>query len=142
MHITGFIGRTLLTLGSMIYCSSVFSADLSIRLLGIEQINGEVYVVVYDSEQGMKNHQAYKADIKAVTEATMLVKFNDVPAGDYAVMVYQDLDGNKKLNRNFIGIPNEPFGFSNNPSLMGPPSFKQLRFKHSEIASELSISLN
>ena len=142
MSILGFIRRTVLTLGVMMYCSTALSADLSIRLLGLEQIKGEVFVVVYDTAQGMKNHQAFKADIRTVTEKNMLINFRDVPEGEYAVMVYQDLDGNKKLNRNLIGIPNEPYGFSNNPSLMGPPSFEQLRFQHTERANELSISLN
>ena len=98
--------------------------------------------MVYDSATGMKNHQAFKTDIKAVTEKNMLIHFTDVPEGEYAVMVYQDLDGNKKLNRNLIGIPNEPYGFSNNPSLMGPPRFEQLRFQQTKLGQVLNISLN
>jgi len=34
-----------------------------------------------------------------------------------------------KLDTNFLGIPKEPYGFSNNPStLFGPPSFKKASF--------------
>ena len=142
MYIPGFVGRTLLSLGAMLYCSTALSSDLSIRLSGLEEIKGEVLVVVYDSATGMKNHQAFKTDIKAVTEKNMLIHFTDVPEGEYAVMVYQDLDGNKKLNRNLIGIPNEPYGFSNNPSLMGPPRFEQLRFQQTKLGQVLNISLN
>lgn len=48
--------------------------------------------------------------------------FADVKPGRYAVSVYQDLDNNEKLNRNFIGIPNEPYGVSGKPGF-GKPKF-------------------
>ena len=47
----------------------------------------------------------------------------DLPAGDYGVAVIDDINGNKKLDRNFLGIPTEGFGFANNPkvTLSAPP---------------------
>jgi uncharacterized protein (DUF2141 family) len=40
-----------------------------------------------------------------------------VPAGRYAVAVIHDENGNHKLDRNFLGIPKEGFGFANNPKI-------------------------
>lgn len=45
--------------------------------------------------------------------------------GTYAFALYHDRDGNKKLNKNWIGLPSEPYGVSNDaPIRLGPPSHK------------------
>ena len=52
--------------------------------------------------------------------------FENVAPGTYAVKIFQDVDGDGKMGTNALGIPNEPFGFSNNAmGNFGPPSFKQ-----------------
>jgi MipA family protein len=49
----------------------------------------------------------------------------DLPPGDYALVVYHDENGNGRLDRNFIGIPREPLGFSNRYWPQGPPTFSR-----------------
>ena len=50
----------------------------------------------------------------------------DLPAGTYAVSLYEDLNGNHKLDHNWIGIPGEPVGASNNPAArFGAPKFAE-----------------
>ncbi len=58
------------------------------------------------------------------------VKFGvDLPPGTYAVSLYEDLNGNHKLDHNVIGIPLEPVGASNNPKdRLGPPRFPECAF--------------
>ena len=46
-------------------------------------------------------------------EATAMME--NLPPGDYGVVVIHDENGNRKLDRNFLGIPKEGFGFANNP---------------------------
>ena len=54
-------------------------------------------------------------------EATAMME--NLPAGDYGVVAIHDENKNHKLDRNFIGIPKEGFGFANNPhvGLSAPP---------------------
>ena len=53
-----------------------------------------------------------------------------IPEGTYAVAVFQDIDRNKDLKTNFIGLPQEPIGFSNDARIrFGPPSFNDAQFK-------------
>jgi uncharacterized protein (DUF2141 family) len=48
--------------------------------------------------------------------------------GTYALAVYHDADGNRSFNRTRLGLPNEGFGFTNNPPTMfGVPSFRAVR---------------
>jgi uncharacterized protein (DUF2141 family) len=50
-------------------------------------------------------------------------------AGTYALALYHDKDHNLKLNKNWIGLPSEPFAVSNDaPIRLGPPSFKDAAF--------------
>jgi uncharacterized protein (DUF2141 family) len=53
-----------------------------------------------------------------------------LPAGNYAVSAYQDLNGNGKLDKNLVGIPSEPYGFSNNarPKFRAP-NWDETRFE-------------
>jgi uncharacterized protein (DUF2141 family) len=55
-------------------------------------------------------------------------EFTSLPSGDYAVALFHDENGNRRLDR-MAGIPTEGVGFSNNPRLLfGPPHFTQARF--------------
>lgn len=56
----------------------------------------------------------------------------DIPAGEYALMVYYDENDNFKIDKNFIGIPTEPLGFSNNYRPKGPPSYARAAFTLAE----------
>ena len=63
--------------------------------------------------------------VKPVTGTSMQVDFKNIPAGEYGIAIFQDIDRNNDLKTNFIGFPIEPIGFSNDAKIkFGPPSFK------------------
>lgn len=50
--------------------------------------------------------------------------FDGVPAGRYAAVAYHDKNDNGELDRNFLGLPEEDFAFSEGVKAgLGPPSF-------------------
>jgi uncharacterized protein (DUF2141 family) len=54
----------------------------------------------------------------------------EIPDGEYAIAFFIDANGNKKLDKNFLGIPKEQFGFSNNAmGTLSAPTFEQAKFK-------------
>lgn len=60
---------------------------------------------------------------------TAVVTLTDLPPGRYAIALYQDRNGNGRLDKNMIGIPTEPYGFSNDASApFGPPDFELAAF--------------
>ena len=66
----------------------------------------------------------------------------DLPARTYAVSVYEDLNGNHKLDHNFLGIPQEPVGASNNPrARIGPPHFDECLFHIGTAPKSITITL-
>ncbi len=72
----------------------------------------------------------------------MTVSFEDIKPGTYAINVFHDENSNKKMETNFIGIPVEGYGFSNNPRLFGPPTFNKTKFIFKEATLTLDIKMN
>ncbi|KGK21994.1 hypothetical protein DC58_12500 [Vibrio navarrensis] len=85
------------------------------------QAKGDVYVELYQGETSIETRWLNQAALNQP------VVFSDVKQGEYAIMVYQDVDGNHELTMSGP-IPQEPLGYSNNPRLMGPPSFALVSF--------------
>ena len=65
--------------------------------------------------------------------------FENIPEGTYAVSIFHDENNNDKLDSNFIGIPKEDYGCSNNAKgFMGPPKWKDAKF---ELNSDKTITI-
>jgi uncharacterized protein (DUF2141 family) len=62
--------------------------------------------------------------------------------GLYALAVYHDANANRKFDRSAFGLPNEGFGFSNNPStFFGPPGFSSVRINVSRSGLHARVRL-
>lgn len=69
----------------------------------------------------------FPVDAAARSKVTVVLK--DLPEGPLAFTLYHDVNANGKLDMNAIGIPTEPYGFSNNAAgSFGPPKFEQAVF--------------
>ncbi|MCB2409245.1 DUF2141 domain-containing protein [Hymenobacter lucidus] len=66
----------------------------------------------------------------------------DLPNGEWAVALTQDLNGNDLVDKNFLGIPTEPYAFSNNvwPKLAAP-AFDECKFLVNGTAKVVTISM-
>lgn len=54
----------------------------------------------------------------------------NVPEGIYAIALFIDANKNMKIDKNFLGIPKEQYGFSNNAmGTLSGPSFEQAKFQ-------------
>lgn len=63
-------------------------------------------------------------------------------AGVYALAVYHDEDGNRRYNRSGVGMPQEGFGFTNNPrTLFGVPAFRSVRLNVPRTNMQTTIRL-
>ena len=53
----------------------------------------------------------------------------DLPRGEWAVAITQDMNNNNKIDKNFLGIPTEPYAFSNNiRPTVAAPEFDECKF--------------
>ncbi len=103
--------------------STADAAEVVVRVSGLAEPLGQVGCSLFASSAGfpMDNTAARNlwiaADAKGVS-----CRFADVPEGSYAVAIGHDLNGNKRVDTNFVGLPTEQWGVSNNarPTLRAP----------------------
>ena len=111
----------------LIWASLAQTADLSVRVQGAPA-DGMLVVQVYDSPNAFGDFRDPVKEIRTPIQTGALYQIDDVPSGDIAVLVYLDENENSLLDKNFIGIPKEPLGISNNYRPKGPPSFGRAKF--------------
>jgi len=62
--------------------------------------------------------------------------------GSYALAVFHDLNANEVLDKNVVGMPAEPYGFSNNArNAIGPPSIREATFRFNDTAAVMVVEL-
>jgi uncharacterized protein (DUF2141 family) len=101
---------------------------LRIHVDGLRNSTGVVGAAIFKSADGWPENMDkavhhWPTPISAgAREATAVME--NLPQGDYGVVAIHDENKNHKLDRNFIGIPKEGFGFANNPHvLLSAPPF-------------------
>ena len=53
----------------------------------------------------------------------------ELPQGEWAVAITQDMNNNNKIDKNFLGISTEPYAFSNNiRPTVAAPDFNECKF--------------
>ncbi|KGL64217.1 DUF2141 domain-containing protein [Polaribacter sp. Hel1_85] len=106
---------------------------------GMKSDKGNLYVAIYDKEDHFLK-KPIKGTIVKIENKKATVTLKDIPAGIYAVSAFHDVNDNKKMDTNFIGIPKEPTGMSNDATgFMGPPKYKDAKF---EVTKDTVLTIN
>ncbi len=125
-------------------CNFALAADITVDLQGCHA-NKPVMLALYDSATGFpdgKKAPAIRVLSVMAEKTSAQAVFPDIKPGRYALAAYADLNNNKTLDLSFMGIPNEPYGFSRDArSTFGPPSFEQAAFDVTETGAKLQIHL-
>lgn len=118
-----------------IRCSLVFAlltagvsaAELEVRIDN-PPADGAVVLWLFDSPNTFVD---LRDPVRIVTwpdRGRTPAKIQELPAGEYAVVVFHDANNNGLMDKNFIGIPREWLGFSNRYWPEGPPTFARAAF--------------
>ncbi|WP_164714038.1 DUF2141 domain-containing protein [Chitinophaga rhizosphaerae] len=119
-------------------------ATYKIKLTNLENKKGDVYIGWYTNPSDfMKPKKATIAKIVPVNGVgQVIVSFNRVPAGKYAISAFLDENGDKDLNLGFFGKPTEKYGFSNEiRPTMRPAFFSEAAFDVNGKDGEMTIEL-
>lgn len=103
------------------FCTSVSADTLTINLSGASLNQGKIRIGVFNSPQEFPNGNLFVGRVIDSDKKDTKIVF-DIPPGSYAVGVFQDKSGNKLLDKNFLGIPKEKYGFSGR-DVFGEPDF-------------------
>jgi uncharacterized protein (DUF2141 family) len=74
-----------------------------------------------------------------IEDGKSTVVFEDVEAGDYAVICFHDKNDNDKMDFQENGMPMEDYGASNNVMSFGPPTYSNAKFTVSDNDVTLEI---
>ena len=103
------------------------TGELRVTILGLKSSRGDVIFALYNSRRSF-THDAYRTVFIPIVDRRCQWDAKGLPAGDYAVVVVHDRNGNHDMDSNFLGMPKEPYAFSNNArALFGAPSFEAAR---------------
>jgi uncharacterized protein (DUF2141 family) len=118
---------------------------LTVVPVGLEKDRGNAMIQLARGEadfEGGGEGEPFRFAIVKVENKEAVAVFEDVPHGEYAIKVFHDENGNQKLDTNFVGMPKEKFGFSNNVmGRFGPPSYEQARFRFEAEAATVEIEM-
>lgn len=119
--------RNSLVAGLALFAFSGAMADtvVTLEIHGVQKTDGKMRLSIFDSKKAwLKKPMHGEWFDMTETDGVMTIDVQ-LPAGDYAFHVFQDLDDNDKMKTNFIGIPREPTGVSRDAKgKFGPPKFK------------------
>ena len=119
-------------------------AGIVVQVDALKTNKGLVICDLYDDDTGFPNEPQRaleRVKVRPVGEKAVCV-FPDVKAGRYAVAIWHDVNVDQKLNSNWVGVPTEPVGVSNNAKgKFGPPKFQDAAFEYRPPLNKLNVRL-
>jgi uncharacterized protein (DUF2141 family) len=137
---TKLIFGALIALGSLTFSPGIFAAELQLQIEDTGE-TGNIHVYVFTAPDGFPRedkavvHQIYPAPQRP--QNRLDVRITVPEATEYAIMAFQDKNGDGKMNRLLGMIPQEPYGLSRNPKLFGKPAFSAAAFKPADSETQV-----
>jgi uncharacterized protein (DUF2141 family) len=128
----------------LLLASQAQAGELKLEIHGKNISGQDIRLAVYaTAEQFPSEELFFKSAVVKASSDSVIVTLSDIPDGKYAVAAYADANGNGRRDSNFVGIPTEDYGFSNDArGIFGPPDFKQALIDVSGQSKKQSIHLH
>lgn len=115
--------------------------EITVAISQIHSEKGKVSCAIWNSKEGFPKDVSISKSSSTVPikNGNATCKFHVLP-GTYAVAVYHDENDNGQFDTNWLGIPLEGHGASNDAQgHMGPPHFEDAQFNY--VGGDLSLQL-
>lgn len=105
---------------------------IKIEVYGFENDDGMARILLFSTKEKesfpSEHTKAMDRKVVPIKNKKVIFEFKDLNYGDYAISVHHDVNNDGKVNTNFVGIPKEGLGASNDAKgFMGPPSFDKAK---------------
>jgi len=132
----------------IIFCLAVFLCSgiafaqngFTLEVVEAKKNGGKLHISLFNSDQSFNARKIYYSLVKNADTETVCIPI-DLPSGEYVISMYQDSNGNGRLDSNFLGIPREPFGFSNYNGKSAPGSFDKLKVMVNDKTKKITVHL-
>jgi uncharacterized protein (DUF2141 family) len=119
---------------------------IHVTILDIRNSTGAIACALFESPEGFPTEFlrfATRIMVMRIRDTRARCDFAEIAPGRYALAVIHDENLNGKLDANWLGIPSEGYGFSNDArAALGPPSFSAASFAYDGRSVALTIGLN
>ena len=134
---------TLVGIAASASACFVHATQLEVRVTGENLAPGSIGCALYSEEAGFPMDASKARMIWLPWQpGGVTCRFSDVAAGRHAVSVMNDQNGNGKVDTNFLGMPLEPWGVSNNARpLLRPPQFSEAAFQFSGVPLRIDVKI-
>lgn len=117
------------------------AAELVVAVRGAKNDRGRILVALCSRGRFLKESCEY-AGSGPVADGRAEVVVDAVPPGTYALQAFHDENGNRQIDRNFLGLPTEGLGFGNDARMLfGPPDYDDATVTVAEPGSRATIRL-
>ena len=112
--------------------SNNLNAQIEIEISNFSNLDGVLALAIFNNANAFDSEsQSYIDSILPIPNTEMTINITEIPAGDYAISIFHDADESGDITfGGFLNIiPQEGFGFSNNPNIgMSQPSYNECKF--------------
>ena len=125
--------------------SAMAQGNLTVNATNFKNTKGMAKFWLFRSADGFPSDEkkAVKCVEAPISGTTSHYVFENLPAGTYAVGVTHDENGNHQFDTNFMGIPKEAYGTTNNVrgGVSGPPKYEPASFAHAKTGTTVTIAV-
>jgi uncharacterized protein (DUF2141 family) len=132
-YLNDFSRLSSIALAVAFYASPAFSESLStvlIEVSGFKNTRGTLNCRLFSKAADFPDDEGIVTLRVPITGPNTSCSFSNVEPGTYAIAVVHDENGNGKLDKNFVGVPSEGYGVSNNKTYaLSAPKWDESTFK-------------
>ena len=136
------LSLTLLSIAMAVSAPAATAGDSTLESDNVATTDGKIGVSLVSEAGYAGKEKPVAAMLVTPTGPKTRVVIPNVAAGRYAIQVMHDRNANGKLDTNIVGIPTEPYGFSNDAAAnFGPPDFADAAFQVGVAATVVKVTL-
>jgi len=106
---------------------------VTVNISNLRSNKGHILISLFKEGVGYPDapEKAFKKERLSISANKAQIVFNNLPSGDYAIAILHDENDDMKMNKTWLGLPKEGYGFSNNVmGTFGPPSYSKAKFTY------------
>ena len=134
--------KILILLFFLLFSTSIFANQLNVTIEISEVLpnKGKIIMAIFNSKKGYKKNIPYK-ELKVESISDNLFVDVTLPSGEYVVSMFQDKNGNGKLDTYIFRIPKEPIGITNYFKKGIPGPYRKLKVEINEDNTVIKIKM-
>lgn len=106
------------------------SGKITVQLENLLATEGQLIVSLHTQDTFMKTAGVQYTIIEKL-DLPIAIELDPAPAGEYAVIILHDINGNGKMDYDLYGRPKEPYTSSGPTAYGGPPVYEDAKFSYS-----------